>query len=94
MRSLIFIEKGRSSFIYRSAIAFFVGRRAIAGRVLVECFQEIERGCQVSEQGTQLQRPIGHSFRRNIRDPQQPAVIVGNPDVLAVGFATEVLSQH
>lgn len=38
-----------------------------AGRVLVECFQEIERGCQVSEQGTQLQPQLADAWFRHGR---------------------------
>jgi len=37
---------------------------AIAGRVLVECFQEVERGCQISEQGTQLQPQLADAWFR------------------------------
>lgn len=40
---------------------------AIAGRVLVECFQEIERGCQVSERGTQLQQQLADAWFRHGR---------------------------
>ncbi len=40
---------------------------AIAGRLLVECFQEIERGCQVSEQGTQLQPQLADAWFRHGR---------------------------
>lgn len=40
---------------------------AIAGRVLVECFQEIERGCQVSEQGRQLQPQLADAWFRHGR---------------------------
>ncbi|MCC3490632.1 MAG: hypothetical protein EAZ94_09120 [Oscillatoriales cyanobacterium] len=35
---------------------------AIAGRVLVECFKEVERGCQVSEKGTQLQPQLADAW--------------------------------
>jgi tetratricopeptide (TPR) repeat protein len=37
------------------------------GRVLVEHFQEIERGCQVSEQGTQLQPQLADAWFRHGR---------------------------
>jgi tetratricopeptide (TPR) repeat protein len=40
---------------------------ATAGRVLVEHFQEIERGCQVSEQGTQLQPQLADAWFRHGR---------------------------
>ncbi|MCC5615137.1 tetratricopeptide repeat protein [Nostoc sp. CHAB 5836] len=40
---------------------------ATAGRVLVECFQEIERGCQVSEQGTKLQPQLANAWFRHRR---------------------------
>jgi tetratricopeptide (TPR) repeat protein len=40
---------------------------ATAGRVLVECFQEIERGCQVSEQGTHLQPQLADAWFRHGR---------------------------
>jgi tetratricopeptide (TPR) repeat protein len=40
---------------------------ATAGRVLVECFQEIERGCQVSEQGTKLQPQLADAWFRHGR---------------------------
>ncbi|MCV3216121.1 tetratricopeptide repeat protein [Plectonema radiosum NIES-515] len=40
---------------------------ATAGRVLVECFQEFERGCQVSEQGTQLQPQLADAWFRHGR---------------------------
>jgi hypothetical protein len=44
---------------------FCVGRSAIAGRVLVEHFKEFERGCEVSEEGTQLQPQLADAwFRR------------------------------
>jgi len=39
---------------------------ATAGRVLVECFQEM-RGCQVSEQGTQLQPQLADAWFRHGR---------------------------
>lgn len=35
---------------------------AIAGRVLVECFKEVERGCLVSEKGTQLQPQLADAW--------------------------------
>lgn len=35
---------------------------ATAGRVLVECFKEVERGCQVSEKGTQLQPQLADAW--------------------------------
>ena len=35
---------------------------ATAGRVLVECFKEVERGCQVSEKGTQLQSQLADAW--------------------------------
>ncbi|BAZ33092.1 tetratricopeptide TPR_2 repeat protein [Cylindrospermum sp. NIES-4074] len=38
-----------------------------AGRVLVECFKEIERGCQVSEQGTQLHPQLADAWFRHGR---------------------------
>ncbi|RAM48867.1 MAG: hypothetical protein C6Y22_25495 [Hapalosiphonaceae cyanobacterium JJU2] len=38
-----------------------------AGRVLVECFQEIERGCQISEQGTKLQPQLADAWFRHGR---------------------------
>ncbi|MBK1986025.1 tetratricopeptide repeat protein [Sphaerospermopsis aphanizomenoides BCCUSP55] len=40
---------------------------ATAGRVLVECFQEVERGCQISEQGTQLQPQLADAWFRHGR---------------------------
>jgi tetratricopeptide (TPR) repeat protein len=40
---------------------------ATAGRELVEHFQEIERGCQVSEQGTQLQPQLADAWFRHGR---------------------------
>ena len=40
---------------------------ATAGRVLVECFQELERGCQISEQGTQLQPQLADAWLRHGR---------------------------
>ena len=40
---------------------------ATAGRDLVEHFQEIERGCQVSEQGTQLQPQLADAWFRHGR---------------------------
>ncbi|MBW4506274.1 MAG: tetratricopeptide repeat protein [Scytonematopsis contorta HA4267-MV1] len=40
---------------------------ATAGRVLVECFQEIERGCQVSEEGTHLQPQLADAWFRHGR---------------------------
>jgi tetratricopeptide (TPR) repeat protein len=40
---------------------------ATAGRVLVEHFQEIERGCQVSEQGTHLQPQLADTWFRHGR---------------------------
>ncbi|QSJ18881.1 hypothetical protein JYQ62_09075 [Nostoc sp. UHCC 0702] len=40
---------------------------AIAGRVLVECFKEIERGCSVSEQGTKLQPQLADAWFRHGR---------------------------
>ncbi|MBD2602941.1 tetratricopeptide repeat protein [Scytonema hofmannii FACHB-248] len=40
---------------------------ATAGRVLVEYFQEIERGCQVSEQGTHLQPQLADAWFRHGR---------------------------
>jgi tetratricopeptide (TPR) repeat protein len=40
---------------------------ATVGRVLVEHFQEIERGCQVSEQGTQLQPQLADAWFRHGR---------------------------
>jgi hypothetical protein len=38
-----------------------------AGRVLVKHFQELERGCQVSEQGTQLQPQLADAWLRHGR---------------------------
>ena len=35
---------------------------AIAGRVLVECFKDVERGCQVSKQGTKLQPQLADAW--------------------------------
>ncbi len=35
---------------------------ATAGRVLVECFKEVERGCQISEKGTQLQPQLADAW--------------------------------
>ncbi|MEG3839048.1 tetratricopeptide repeat protein [Microcoleus sp. herbarium14] len=35
---------------------------ATAGRVLVECFKEVERGCQVSKQGTKLQPQLADAW--------------------------------
>lgn len=35
---------------------------ATAGRVLVECFKEVERGCQVSQQGTKLQPQLADAW--------------------------------
>ncbi len=35
---------------------------ATAGRVLVECFKEVERGCLVSEKGTQLQPQLADTW--------------------------------
>jgi tetratricopeptide (TPR) repeat protein len=40
---------------------------AIAGRVLVEHFKEIERGCSVSEQGTKLQPQLADAWFRHGR---------------------------
>ncbi len=40
---------------------------ATGGRVLVECFQEVERGCQISEQGTQLQPQLADAWFRHGR---------------------------
>jgi len=40
---------------------------ATAGRVLVEHFQEIERGCSVSEQGTKLQPQLADAWFRHGR---------------------------
>jgi tetratricopeptide (TPR) repeat protein len=40
---------------------------ATAGRVLVEHFKEIERGCQVSEQGTKLQPQLADAWFRHGR---------------------------
>ncbi|AFZ58904.1 tetratricopeptide repeat protein [Anabaena cylindrica FACHB-243] len=40
---------------------------ATAGRVLVEHFQEFERGCSVSEQGTQLQPQLADAWFRHGR---------------------------
>ena len=40
---------------------------ATVGRLLVEHFQEIERGCQVSEQGTQLQPQLADAWFRHGR---------------------------
>ena len=38
-----------------------------AGRVLVECFQEIERGCSISAKGTQLQPQLPDAWFRHGR---------------------------
>ncbi len=35
---------------------------ATAGRLLVECFKEVERGCQVSQQGTKLQPQLADAW--------------------------------
>ena len=35
---------------------------ATAGRVLVECFKEVERGCRVSKKGTQLQPQLADAW--------------------------------
>jgi tetratricopeptide (TPR) repeat protein len=40
---------------------------ANAGRVLVEHFQELERGCQISEQGTKLQPQLADAWFRHGR---------------------------
>jgi tetratricopeptide (TPR) repeat protein len=40
---------------------------ATGGRVLVEHFREVERGCQVSEQGTQLQPQLADAWFRHGR---------------------------
>jgi tetratricopeptide (TPR) repeat protein len=40
---------------------------ATAGRVLVECFQEIERGCSLSAKGTQLQPLLADAWFRHGR---------------------------